>query len=260
MNLSNSVVFITGGASGLGAACARRFCKAGARVAIADLNESQGAALASELGENALACKVDVTDEASVTAAIAAVRQRWSRIDAAVSCAGILVAQRTLGRDGPHSLATFDKVVRVNLIGTFNVARLAAAAMADNPPRANDPENDGERGAIVNTASVAAYDGQIGQAAYSASKGGVAAMTLPLARDLGRHGIRVVAIAPGIFDTPMMLAAPENVRQSLASQIPFPPRFGNPTEFAALVEHVLENRMLNGAVLRIDGGVRMGPK
>jgi NAD(P)-dependent dehydrogenase (short-subunit alcohol dehydrogenase family) len=255
MNLSESVVLITGAASGLGAACARRLCGAGARVVIADLNEPQAAAIAGELGPRAMALAVDVSSEDSVAKAIQATLDRWSLLSAAVSCAGILAAERVLGKERPHDLVLFERVIRVNLIGTFNVARLAAEAMAKNAPG-----EDGERGVIVNTSSVAAFDGQIGQAAYSASKGGVAAMTLPMARELGRHGIRVVAIAPGVFETPMMQAAPENVRQSLAAQIPFPPRFGKPAEFAALVEHVLVNPMLNGAVVRIDGGVRMGPK
>lgn len=255
MNVSQSVVLITGGASGLGASCARRLSQAGARVVIVDRNEQRAVELATELGAGALAFAADVGSDSSLTAAVQAAVDRCGAIHAAVCCAGVLEAHRVLGKEGPHSLSLFESVIRVNLIGTFNTARLAAAAMGKN-----SPAEDGERGVIVMTSSVAAFEGQIGQAAYAASKGGVAAMTLPMARDLGRHGIRVVSVAPGVFETPMMQAAPDNVRQSLASQIPFPPRFGDPAEFAALVQHIFENRMLNGAVLRIDGGVRMGPK
>jgi len=246
---------VTGGGSGLGAATARRLAAAGANVAIIDLAREAGARLAAELGPRASAAVADVADETQVAAAIDGARKAWGAVHGAVSCAGIAGAERILGRNGPHPLATFRRAVEVNLVGTFNVLRLAAQAMADNAP---DPE--GERGVIINTASVAAFDGQVGQAAYSASKAGVAGLALPAARELARLGIRVVTIAPGIFETPMMAAMSEEVRASLAAQVPFPPRLGRPEEYAALVQHIVENTMLNGEVIRLDGALRMGAK
>ena len=255
MELSSHTFLISGGASGLGAATARRFASAGARVVLADVNASAGEALASELGERARFVRTDVTDEASVQAGVEAGLSAFGALHGAICCAGIGVAERTLGRNGPHPLDRFVRVVTVNLIGTFNVIRLAAAAIA-----ASEPNDAGERGVIVNTASVAAFDGQIGQAAYSASKGGIVGMTLPIARDLSRVGIRVVTIAPGIFDTPLLGGLPEAARLSLGQQVPFPPRLGRPDEFAALAQHIVENEMLNGEVIRLDGAIRMAPR
>jgi NAD(P)-dependent dehydrogenase (short-subunit alcohol dehydrogenase family) len=226
----------------------------GGSVVLADVDRDRGERVAAELGERARFVATDVTDEASVREAVAAAAEGGG-LRAAVNCAGIAPAERVLGRQGPHSLERFATVVRVNLIGTFNVTRLAAEAMAGN-----DPGPDGERGVIVNTASVAAFDGQIGQAAYSASKAGVAGMTLPIARELARVGIRVMAIAPGIFDTPMLAAMPDPVRESLGAQVPFPSRLGRPDEYAALVRHIFENPMLNGETIRLDGAIRMAPK
>jgi len=255
MQLADQVFLITGGASGLGAGCARRLAAAGAKVAIVDLNAAVGEVLAAELGQRAMFIATDVTSPESAQAAVNLAVQRLGPLQGLVNCAGILGAARIVGRDGPHDLGLFQKVIHVNLVGTFNMLRLAAAAMAKNEPNA-----DGERGVIINTTSVAAFEGQIGQAAYAASKGGVASLTLPTARELSRFGIRVVAIAPGIFDTAMMAAAPEAVRNSLAEQAAFPPRFGRPDEFAQLVQQIIENPMLNGSVLRLDGAVRMAAK
>jgi NAD(P)-dependent dehydrogenase (short-subunit alcohol dehydrogenase family) len=224
-------------------------------VVIVDLNSEAGAALASELGSAAVFLKCDVCSEQSVGEAIRLAADRFGALHGALCCAGILAASRVVGRDGPHPLDLFRRVIEINLIGSFNVARLAAAAMQNN-----EPSVDGERGVIVFTSSVSAFEGQIGQAAYSASKGGVSSLALPMARELGKLGIRVVAIAPGVIDTPMMQAAPEPLRQSLAEQIPFPPRFGRPEEFAKLAAHVIENPLLNGTTLRLDGALRMGPK
>jgi NAD(P)-dependent dehydrogenase (short-subunit alcohol dehydrogenase family) len=254
VEITGRAVLVTGGGSGLGAATARMVTEHGGSVVVADVDRERGQRVAAELGERARFVPTDVTDEASVAAAVAAAAELGG-LDVAVSCAGIGPAERVLGRDGPHPLARFVAAVQVNLVGTFNVARLAAQAMAGN-----EPGEDGERGVIVNTASVAAFDGQIGQAAYSASKAGVAGMTLPIARELARHGIRVVAIAPGIFDTPMLAAMPDQVRASLGAQVPFPSRLGHPTEYAALVRHVVENRMLNGETIRLDGAIRMAPR
>ena len=255
MNIPNNTYLIAGGASGLGEATARRLASAGANVVLADVNDAAGAALAAELGPTARFVHCDVTDEASAQGAIATATASFGQLDGSINCAGILGAARIIGREGPHDLALFRRVIEINLIGAFNLLRLAAAAMATNPPR-----EDGERGVIVNTSSVAAFEGQTGQAAYAASKGGVASLTLPAARELGRHGIRVVALAPGIFDTPMMAGVSDELRASLGAQIPFPKRLGHPSEFAALVQHVIENQMLNGAVLRLDGAMRMGEK
>jgi NAD(P)-dependent dehydrogenase (short-subunit alcohol dehydrogenase family) len=255
MQIANYTFWITGGSSGLGAASARLVASLGGHVVIGDLNEEAGNRIAAEIGAAAAFAKTDVTDETQVQAAIDLAVSRFGRLDGVVSCAGILGAARIAGKSGPHDLALFARVVNVNLIGTFNVLRLATAAMTANPPG-----DDGERGVIINTSSIAAFEGQIGQAAYAASKGGVASLTLPAARELARFGIRVVAIAPGVFDTAMMSAAPDEVRRSLVDQIPFPPRPGRPEEFASLVREIIENRQLNGSVIRLDGALRMGPK
>jgi 3-hydroxyacyl-CoA dehydrogenase / 3-hydroxy-2-methylbutyryl-CoA dehydrogenase len=249
LQLDGIGALVAGGASGLGEATARELAARGARVTIADLNDERGAALAEEFG--AAFAHADVTDEAQVNAAVEAAGE----LRLAVSCAGIGWAERTVKKDGPAALEPFETVVRVNLIGTFNVLRLAAAAMA-----ANDPDEGGERGAVVMTASIAAFDGQIGQAAYSASKGGVVGLTLPAARDLARLGIRVCTIAPGLFDTPLLAALPEEARQALAAQVPHPPRLGRPEEYARLACHIAENPMLNGETIRLDGALRMPPR
>jgi NAD(P)-dependent dehydrogenase (short-subunit alcohol dehydrogenase family) len=253
MNLKDAGTIVAGGASGLGAATARALAKRGAHVAIADLNEDGANALAEEIG--GVAFKTDVTDEAQVEAAVAGAVEAFGGIRFAASCAGIGWAERVVGRDGPAKLQPFETVIRVNLIGTFNVLRLAAAAMS-----ANEPGEDGERGAVVMTASIAAFDGQIGQTAYSASKGGVVGLTLPAARDLSRQGIRVCTIAPGTFDTPLLAGLPEEAREALGQQVPFPSRLGRPDEFAALACHIAENAMLNGETIRLDGALRMPPK
>lgn len=257
MQIAGSTFLVTGAGSGLGAATAEHLASLGANVVIADLNEEAAVAVARPLGERARHHRTDVSDADSVTAAITLAQEAFGGLHGAVNCAGAAIAERLLGRDGdPHDLERFRRVIEVNLVGTFNVVRLAAQAMAVH----NGTSEAGTRGVIVNTASVAAFDGQIGQTAYSASKGGVAAMTLPLARELGRHGIRVVTIAPGIFDTPMLAGLPEPARQSLGQQVPFPNRLGQPVEFAALVAHIVENEMLNGEVIRLDGALRMGPR
>jgi NAD(P)-dependent dehydrogenase (short-subunit alcohol dehydrogenase family) len=240
---------VAGGASGLGEATARELAARGARVTVADLNEERGAALAEEIG-GAFA-KADVTDEMQVKAAV----ESAGELRLAVSCAGIGWAERTVGKEGPASLQPFEAVVRVNLIGTFNVLRLSAAAMAEN-----DPDAGGERGAVVMTASIAAFDGQIGQTAYSASKGGVVGLTLPAARDLAQLGIRVCTIAPGVFDTPLLAALPEAAREALGAGVPHPARLGRPEEYALLACHIAENAMLNGETIRLDGALRMPPK
>jgi NAD(P)-dependent dehydrogenase (short-subunit alcohol dehydrogenase family) len=240
---------VAGGASGLGEATARALRARGARVTIADLNAERGAALASQLGGEFV--EADVTDEAQMQAAVEAAGE----LRLAVSCAGIGWAERTVKRDGPAALAPFETVVRVNLIGTFNVLRLAAASMA-----ANEPDPEGERGVVVMTASIAAFDGQIGQTAYAASKGGVVGLTLPAARDLARLGVRVCTIAPGVFDTPLLAGLPEESRTALGEQVPFPPRLGRPDEYAQLALQIAENGMLNGEVLRLDGALRMPPR
>ncbi|HZU66776.1 MAG TPA: 3-hydroxyacyl-CoA dehydrogenase [Ktedonobacteraceae bacterium] len=255
MDVKNKGVVVTGGASGLGAACVRLLTQSGAKVVIADLNSETGTALANELGGSTLFVQTNVTEEESMQAAVRAAVEKFGGLYVLINCAGIGIAERVLGKNGPASLASFTRVININLIGTFNAIRLAAAAMAENTPN-----EGGERGVIINTASVAAFDGQIGQAAYSASKGGIVGMTLPIARDLSRNGIRVMTIAPGIFDTPLLGSLPEPARISLGQQVPFPPRLGRPSEYAALAKHIIENEMLNGEVIRLDGAIRMAPR
>jgi 3-hydroxyacyl-CoA dehydrogenase/3-hydroxy-2-methylbutyryl-CoA dehydrogenase len=255
VNLEGAGAIVAGGASGLGAATARLLAQNGARVAIADLNEEAGQALAEELGGPACAFKADVTNEDEVQAAVAGAVDAFGELRFAVSCAGIGWAERVVSKRGPAQLQYFETVVRVNLIGTFNVLRLSAAAMAGN-----EPDEGGERGAVVMTASIAAFDGQIGQTAYASSKAGIVGLTLPAARDLARQGIRVCTIAPGTFDTPLLAALPEEARTALGEQIPFPSRLGQPPEFAALACHIAQNPMLNGETIRLDGALRMPPK
>ena len=255
MQLAGSSALVMGGASGLGAATVRRLVSGGAKVTIADLNQAVGEALAQELGAATRFVATDVTDEASVENAVRAAVEHGGGLHILVNTAGIAIAERIMGREGRHDLRRFTRVIQVNLIGTFNAINVAAPAMAQGEPNA-----EGERGVIVNTASVAAFDGQIGQAAYSASKGGVVSLTLPAARELARVGVRVVTIAPGIFDTPMMAGLPEAARQSLGQQVPFPSRLGRPEEYAALAQHIIENPMLNGEVIRLDGAIRMAPR
>ena len=255
MQIEQSVFIVTGGASGLGAASVRLLAGQGARVAIADMNEVAGAALAAELGTGVRFCATNIADEASAMAAVTQALAEFGAIHGLVNCAGIVHAEKTVGREGAHALDAFRRVIDINLIGTFNMIRLAAEAMAKNEPNAA-----GERGVIVNTASVAAFDGQMGQAAYAASKAGIAGMTLPLARDLARSGIRVMTIAPGIFETPMMGGMPVEVQEALGKMVPFPSRLGKPDEFAMLVRQIVENSYLNGEVIRLDGAIRMQPK
>jgi NAD(P)-dependent dehydrogenase (short-subunit alcohol dehydrogenase family) len=255
MRIDGSGALVAGGASGLGEATVRRLHAEGANVLIADLNQERGAELAGELGERARFVTTDVTDRAQVEAAVAAAVELAGGLRISVCCAGIGWAERVASGRGPHSFEPFETVIRVNLIGTFNVLRLAAAAMLGQ-----EPTRSGERGVCVNTASIAAFDGQIGQVAYSASKGGIVGLTLPAARDLARVGIRVCTIAPGTFDTPLLGALPEENRQALAQAIPFPSRLGRPEEFAALAAHIVENEMLNGETIRLDGALRMAPR
>jgi NAD(P)-dependent dehydrogenase (short-subunit alcohol dehydrogenase family) len=255
MKIEGRTAIVTGAGSGLGAATARMITAAQGSVVVLDRNESAARNVAAELGERALAVGADVSDPAQMAAAVEAAKAKFGAVHILVNCAGIGDPARVLGKEGPVALERFARVVQVNLIGTFNAIRLAAAAM-----NRNAPDENGERGVIVNTASIAAFDGQIGQAAYSASKGGVVGMTLPIARDLARHGIRVVTIAPGIFETPMLGALSEEVRASLGAQVPFPPRLGRPEEYAHLAREIIENTMLNGEVIRLDGALRMAPK
>ena len=253
MQVDGNVFLVTGGASGLGEATARRLAVHGARLVVADINASAARSLAEELGERTRFAAVDVTQAEAMRGAVACAVEAFGGLHGLVNCAGTVVGCKVVGRDGePHPLDLFAKTVQINLLGTFNAIRLAASAMAQGQAGA-----EGERGIIINTASVAAYDGQIGQAAYAASKAGIAGMTLPLARELAAHGIRVVTIAPGVFETPMMASLPEAVRTALGQQTPFPPRLGRPHEFAALAEHIIENTMLNGEVIRLDGALRM---
>jgi NAD(P)-dependent dehydrogenase (short-subunit alcohol dehydrogenase family) len=255
MKISGRAFVVTGGASGLGAGTARMLVECGAAVVIADLDRARGEELAAELGASARFVEAEVSSETGAGVAIQAAVATFGGLHGLVNCAGIAVGEKVLGRDGPHRLDTFARVISVNLVGTFNMIRLAAEAMSRV-----EPDEGGERGVIVNTASVAAFEGQIGQAAYSASKGGVVAMTLPIARELARWGIRVMTIAPGIFETPMLLGMPQEVQDALGRMVPFPPRLGRPPEFAALVRHIIENLMLNGEVIRLDGAIRMQPK
>jgi NAD(P)-dependent dehydrogenase (short-subunit alcohol dehydrogenase family) len=255
MQIAGHTFLVTGGASGLGAATARRLAAAGANVAILDIAEEGGARLALECGARAGFFQANVTDGARLTDAIAAAREKFGAVHGAVSCAGVAPAERILGKEGPHRLDSFRRALDINLVGTFNLLRLAAQAMEQN-----EPDAEGERGIIINTASVAAYEGQIGQAAYSASKAGVAGLTLPAARELARVGIRVMAIAPGIFETPMVDAFSPELKRALAAHIPFPRRLGRPEEYAALVEHIIVNPMLNGEVIRLDGAVRLSSR
>ncbi|CAG9169748.1 SDR family NAD(P)-dependent oxidoreductase [Cupriavidus pampae] len=252
MDIQGNVFIVTGGASGLGAGAARMFAENGGKVVIADLNDTAGLALAKELDGAFVRC--DVTSEANGQAVVTAA-QAMGRLGGLVNCAGIATAAKTVGKNGPHPLDQFEKTIRINLIGTFNMIRLAAAAMVQNTPDA-----EGERGVIVNTASVAAYDGQIGQAAYAASKGGVVSMTLAIARDLARDGVRCMTVAPGIFETPMLLGMPQEVQDALGRMVPFPSRLGRPVEYARLVRAIVGNTMLNGEVIRLDGAIRMQPK
>ena len=255
MEVRGSSFIVTGGASGLGAASARMIVDGGGRVVIADLKDDEGHALASQLGDASTFVRTDVTDEASGKAAVAVALGAFGGLQGLVNCAGIVHGEKVVGKEGPHSLAGFVRAITINLVGTFNLIRLAADAMAKNTPNGG-----GERGVIVNTASIAAFDGQIGQAAYSASKAGVVGMTLPIARELARSGIRVMTIAPGIFETPMVAGLSADVQESLGRMVPFPPRLGKPSEYASLVRQIIENPMLNGEVIRLDGAIRMAPK
>ena len=255
MEIKNSTFIVTGGSSGLGAATVEMVVAAGGNAIIADVNKAQGEALAARLGKQTRYIECDVTREDHGKATVAAALKEFGGLQALVNCAGIAVGEKTVGKEGPHSLEKFAKVISINLIGSFNMIRLAADAMTKLQPNAA-----GERGVIVNTASVAAFDGQIGQAAYSASKGGIVGMTLPIARDLSRSGIRVMTIAPGIFETPMLLGMPQEVQDALGKMVPFPSRLGRPKEYALLVRHIAENEMLNGEVIRLDGAIRMQPK
>jgi NAD(P)-dependent dehydrogenase (short-subunit alcohol dehydrogenase family) len=254
MQIQNNVFIVTGGASGLGGGTSRLLVASGGRVVIADVQADKGEALARELGASARFVKCDVTSEADAQAVVDAAGQMGT-LRGLVNCAGIAIGEKTVGKEGPHSLASFTRVITINLIGTFNMIRVAATAMSKLEPTA-----DGERGVVINTASVAAFDGQIGQAAYSASKGGVVGMTLPIARDLSRSGIRCCTIAPGLFGTPMLLGMPQEVQDSLGKQVPFPSRLGKPEEYAALARHIIENVMLNGETIRLDGAIRLQPK
>ena len=255
MRIDGASALVAGGASGLGAATARALHGAGASVVLCDLNAEKGQELAAELGERASFVEANVIEPESVQAAVEAAAGAEGGLRISVCCAGIGWAQRTAGRQGPHDLELFHNVIKVNLVGTFNVLRLAAAAMVDN-----EPDEGGERGVCVSTASIAAFDGQIGQVAYAASKGGIVGLTLPAARDLASRGVRVVTIAPGTFDTPLLAALPDEARHELGAQIPFPNRLGEPEEFAALARHVVENPMLNGETIRLDGALRMPPR
>ncbi len=255
MELKESVFVVTGGGSGLGAATARMIVAGGGKVVLADVNKAAGEALAAELGANARFAETDVTNEASAKAAVELAVSTFGKLNGLVNCAGVAPAEKVLGKEGPHRLESFAKVININLVGSFNMIRLATEVMAKGEPNAQ-----GERGVIVSTASVAAFDGQLGQAAYAASKGGVVAMTLPIARELARSGIRVMTIAPGIMETPMLMGMPQEVQDSLGKMVPFPSRMGKPAEYANLVRHIVENSYLNGEVIRLDGAIRMAAK
>ena len=252
MQIKNNVFIVTGGASGLGEGTARLLAQHGAKVVIADMQDEKGLAIAAELGGVFMHCDVSNEEQA---AAVVAKAQTLGKLSGLINCAGIATAERTVGKSGPHVLAGFQRTININLIGSFNMIRLAAEAMCSNPP-----EPTGERGVLISTASVAAYDGQIGQAAYAASKGGVVGMTLPIARDLARNGIRVMTIAPGIFGTPMLFSLPQTVQDALAANVPFPSRLGTPADYAKLVHQIITNEMLNGEVIRLDGAIRLAPK
>lgn len=255
MRVAEHTFVITGGASGLGAATAQHLVEQGASVLLLDINEAAVVAQAQQLGERALGVACDICDSEHVQQALDAGVQRFGALHGLINCAGIVGAQRILGRKGPHDLADFSRVLNINVVGSFNMLRLTTQMMAENEPNA-----EGERGVVINTASVAAYDGQLGQAAYAASKGAIVSLTLPAARELARHGIRVMTIAPGVFETPMMAGMTEEVRASLCADVPFPSRLGQASEYAALAQHIIENTMLNGEVIRIDGALRMGIK
>lgn len=255
MQINQVVALVTGAASGLGAASARHFAAAGARVVLADLDQGAAHAVAHEIGGNARAIAANVTDEANMQRAVDFALAEFGMLNVLINCAGIAPAALVAGKNGPHAFDLFKRVIEVNLNGTFNAIRLAAMAM-----QRNTPNEEGERGVIISTASIAAFDGQMGQAAYSASKAGIAGMTLPIARELARSGIRVMTIAPGIFETPMLRGLPAEVQDSLGKQVPFPPRLGKPQEYAALAAHIVGNVMLNGEVIRLDGAIRMAPK
>ena len=255
MKIEGRVFLVTGGGSGLGAAVARMVVDNGGRVVLVDINADAGAAMAAELGDAARFQRADVSSETDGKAAVQLALGSFGHVHGLVNCAGVAPGEKVIGREGPHRLDSFVRGISINLIGTFNMLRLAADAMVKE-----EPDADGERGVIVNTASIAAFDGQIGQAAYAASKGGVAALTLPVARELARFGIRVLTIAPGIFETPMMAGLPQDVQDSLGKSVPFPSRLGRPSEYAALVKHICENSMLNGEVIRLDGALRMAPR
>lgn len=255
MQIKEHVFLVTGGASGLGGATAQRLSELGARVVIADVNTQTGEAHAKALGDGVRFVETDVSSESAMQHAIDTTREAFGSLHGVINCAGVGAALKTIGRDGAHPLEIFQRVININLVGTFNAIRLGALMMAEN-----EPNEHGERGVIINTASVAAYDGQIGQAAYSASKGGIVGMTLPIARDLAREGIRVMTIAPGLFDTPLLAGLPEAARESLGKQVPFPSRLGQPAEYAQLAQAIIENPMLNGECVRLDGAIRMSPR
>jgi NAD(P)-dependent dehydrogenase (short-subunit alcohol dehydrogenase family) len=255
MNVKNSVVVVTGGASGLGEACVRNLLSGGAKIAIFDFAADRGEKIAAELGKDVIFVQTDVTDDTGVQGAINKTMKAFGAINITINCAGGAVPMKVLSKKGPMPLAAFNRTIQINLVGTFNVIRLAVEQMVKNPPDA-----DGEKGVIINTSSVAAFDGQIGQADYSASKGGIVAMTLPIARECADYGIRVMTIAPGLFDTPLLHSLPEAAREALGKMVPFPHRLGQPVEFASLVRHIIENRMLNGEVIRLDGAIRMAAK
>jgi NAD(P)-dependent dehydrogenase (short-subunit alcohol dehydrogenase family) len=255
MNVQGSTVIVTGGASGLGEACVRNLLSGGAKIAIFDFAAERGEKMAAELGKDVIFAKTDVADEATVQGAIYKTMEAFGAINIAINCAGGATPMKVLSKKGPMPLAAFNRTIQINLVGTFNVIRLVVEQMVKNSPDA-----DGEKGVIINTASVAAFDGQIGQADYSASKGGIVAMTLPIARECADYGIRVMTIAPGLFDTPLLHSLPEAARESLGKMVPFPQRLGKPAEFAMLVRHIIENRMLNGEVIRLDGAIRMAAR
>ena len=255
MQIKGSAFIISGGASGLGAGTGRQLVKLGGNVVLADLNEKAGTAFAAELGSQARFLRADVTVEADCIAAVELAKKEFGGLQGAINCAGVATGEKVVGKDGPHALAGFARTININLVGSFNLLRIAAFAISQQPANA-----EGERGVIVNTASVAAYEGQIGQAAYAASKAGVIGMTLPVARELARYGIRVMTIAPGLFETPMMAGLPQEVQDSLGKTVPFPSRLGRASEYALLVQQIIENPMLNGETIRLDGALRMAPK